>query len=60
MIKQAMQFFLTEVYLPICLMMAPLNATDDVYIHNQCQQSMFALKNRFYASLIIIKTIETP
>ncbi len=33
-------------------MMACLIATDDVYIHHQCHQSIFPL-NRFYASLVI-------
>jgi hypothetical protein len=32
--------------------MALLLARDD-YIHNQCQQSILALKNRFFASLIM-------
>jgi hypothetical protein len=41
-------------------MNACLIATDDVYIHLQCQQSIFPLRNKFYASLISINNIETP
>jgi hypothetical protein len=39
-------------------MTACLIATDDVYIHHQCHQSIFPL-NRFYASLIST-CYETP
>ncbi len=41
-------------FFPYCLMMACLIATDDVYEHHKCQQSIFPLRKRFYASLIII------
>jgi hypothetical protein len=41
-------------------MTACVIATDDVHINNKCQQSIFALRNRCYASLIIINNIETP
>jgi hypothetical protein len=40
--------------------MVCLIATDDVRIHHQCQQSIFPLRNRIYASCIIINNIETP
>ncbi len=36
------------------------HALDDVYIHHQqCQQSIFPFRNRFYARLITINNIET-
>jgi hypothetical protein len=41
-------------------MTACLIATDDVYLNHQCQQKKIPLRNRFYASLIIINNIETP
>ncbi len=51
-INQARQSFSQWGFMPICLMTACLIATDDVYIHHQCHQSIFP-SNRFYASLII-------
>ncbi len=51
-INQARQSFSQWGFVPNCLMTACLIATDDVYIHHQCHQSIFPL-NRFYASLII-------
>ncbi len=51
-INQARQSFSRQGFVPNCSMTACLVATDDVYIHNQCHQSIFPL-NRFYASLII-------
>ncbi len=41
-------------------MTACLTATDDEYVHHQCQQSIFPLQNRLYACLIIFNDIETP
>jgi hypothetical protein len=38
-------------------MTACLIATDDTYIHHQCQESIFPLRNRLYASH---NNIETP
>jgi hypothetical protein len=51
-INQARQSFSQQGFLPNCLITACLIATDDVYVHHQCQQSIFPL-NRFYASLMI-------
>ncbi len=51
-INQARQSFSQQGFVPNCLMMACVIATDDVYIHHQCHKSIFPL-NRFYASLII-------
>jgi hypothetical protein len=51
-INQARQSFSQWGFVPNCLMTACLIATDDVYIHHQCHQSIFPL-NRFYASRII-------
>ncbi len=51
-INQARQSFSQWGFVPNHLMTACLIATDDVYIHHQCHQSIFPL-NRFYASLII-------
>jgi hypothetical protein len=51
-INQVRQSFSQPGFVPKFLMMACLIATDDVYIHHQCHQSIFLL-NRFYASLII-------
>ncbi len=51
-INQARQSFSQQGFVPNCSMRACLIATDDVYIHHQCHQSIFPL-NRFYASLII-------
>ncbi len=58
-IKQAGQFFSQQVFLQNCSMTACVIATDDVCIHHQCQQSIFPLRNRFYACLIIFNNIET-
>ncbi len=52
-INQARQSFSQQGFMPNCSMTDCLIATDDVYVHHQCQQSIFPL-NRFYASLIII------
>jgi hypothetical protein len=43
-INQARQYFSQQGYLPNRLMTACVIATDDVYIHHQCQQSIFPLK----------------
>ncbi len=51
-IKQARQSFSQQGFMPNRLMTACLIATDDVYVHYQCQQSIFPL-NGFYARLII-------
>ncbi len=51
-INQARQSCSQQGFVPNCLMTACLIATNDVYIHRQCHQSIFPL-NRFYASLII-------
>ncbi len=51
-INKARQSFFQWGFVPNCLMTACLIATDDVYIHHQCHQSIFPL-NSFYASIII-------
>jgi hypothetical protein len=51
-INQVRQSFPQWGFMPNCSMAACLIATDDVYVHHQCQQIIFPL-NRFYASLII-------
>ncbi len=51
-INQARQSFSQWGFVPNRLMTTCLIATDDVYVHHQCQQNIFPLK-RFYASLII-------
>ncbi len=51
-INQARQSFFRQGFMPNCSMTACLTATDDIYLHHQCQQRIFPL-NRFYASLII-------
>ncbi len=40
-INQARHSFSQQGFAPNCLMMACLIATDDVYIHHQCHQSIF-------------------
>ncbi len=57
--KTGKAIFTDKGSLPNYSMTALLLATDDAYIHNQCQQSIFALKNRFHASLTIIHNRET-
>ncbi len=47
--------FLTNSSMTACLI-----ATDDVYAHHQCQQSIFPSWNRCYTCLIIINNNETP
>ncbi len=51
-INQARQSFSQWGFVPNRSMMACLIATDDVYVHHQCQQSIFPL-NRYIASLKI-------
>ncbi len=52
-INQARQSFSQQGFMPNRSMTACLIATDDVYVHHQCQQCI-SLLNRFYASLMII------
>ncbi len=51
-INQTRQYFSQRGFVPNRLMTACLIATDDVYIHHQCHQSIFPL-NRLSASLIL-------
>ncbi len=43
-INQARQSFSQQGFVPNCLMMAYLIATDDVHVHHQCYQSIFPSK----------------